>query len=77
MQTQALRIDDCSESEIVKFIKKKFNMPTIIEDSETSSSQSHKGSRIKSYMLKFKIDTVKYAEINGNRAAAKKVQHLC
>ena len=72
VQTQPLGIDDCSESEIVKFIKKKFNMSTIIEDSETSSSQSHKGSRIKSYTLKFKIVAVKYVEINGNRAAAKK-----
>ena len=42
--------------------------------SEESTFQSHEGARTKtSCTLKFKSDAVKYAELNSNRAAAKKL----
>ena len=48
---------------------------------QATVSQSHKGSQIKSYTLKVKLDAVKYAELNGNREAARKfnvdVRRIC
>lgn len=43
----------------------------IMEEDQIKSS-SHKGEKGKSYPLKFKLDTISYAETNGNRAAKKK-----
>ena len=34
------------------------------------AKMSHKGDQIKSYDLQFKSDTIRYAETNGNHAAA-------
>ena len=36
------------------------------------ATQSHKGEKIKSYTLNFKLEAVKFAELNGNRCAARK-----
>ena len=36
------------------------------------ATQSHKGEKIKSYTLNFKLEAVKFAELNGNRPAARK-----
>lgn len=39
---------------------------------EESTSSSHEGEHMNSYTLKFKLDAVKYTELNSNRGAAKK-----
>ena len=42
-----------------------------MEDAGVKST-SHKGEKIKSYDLQFKLDAVKFAELQSNRAASKK-----
>ena len=39
---------------------------------ENQATQSHKGERIKSYTLKFKLEAVIYAELHSNRSAGRK-----
>ena len=44
-----------------------------MEDSfENQATQSHKGERIKSYTLKFKLQAVMYADLHGNRFVGRK-----
>lgn len=43
-----------------------------MEDADVKST-SHKGGKIKSYSLQFKLDAVKFAELHSNRAASKKL----
>ena len=40
--------------------------------SEESTYQSHKGTRIESYTLKFKLHAVRYTELNSIRDVARK-----
>ena len=39
---------------------------------EDNQATSHKGEKITSYPLKFKLDAISFAQINGNRAAERK-----
>ena len=39
---------------------------------ENQAIQSHKGERVKSYTLKFKLAAVMYAELHGNRSTGRK-----
>ena len=48
-----------------------FQICSIKMDTEEGST-SHKGLRIKSYTLKFKIDAVNFAKVHGNHAASRK-----
>ena len=51
------------------FLERKKNM----EDSfENQATQSHKGERIKSYTLRFKLEAVMYVEVHHNRSAGRK-----
>ena len=39
---------------------------------EDNEATSHKGEKIKSYPLQFKLDAISFAQIHGNRAAERK-----
>ena len=44
-----------------------------LEDSfENQATQSHKGERIKTYTLKFKLEVMMYGELKGNCSAGRK-----